>query len=104
MLEVAQKNILNTGMINWQKQKNVYEIIHKIRNYQVTPYYFKKIEDMYDYLLQLDTVTLLMLSRFFPKDVGADNEKWLKDVLYDLSLRLKPSKTRKQIYNDFTEI
>jgi len=107
MLAVAHESILKTGMINWQKQKKIYEIILTIQNFQVTPYYFKKIEDVYSYLQQLYTITQSSIYRTHTHAIqspDAGSERWLNDVLYDLSLRFKPSKSEHPTYKDSTEI
>jgi len=94
-LEDGNKDILKTGMINWHKQKMVSEIIKRILKFQVTPYYFKKIEDMYNYLLNVDTIIKKLISRIIPTamlDPDVVSEKWYSDVLYDLSLKIKPRK------------
>jgi len=90
-------------MINWQKQMKIFEIILSIQNFQVTPYYFKKIEDIYTNLLQLQTVIEIIIGRTLPQAIqstDSGSEKWLTNVLYDLSLLLKPSKTKQLIDND----
>jgi len=94
-LEDGNKDILKTGMINWHKQKMVSEIIKRILKFQVTPYYFKKIEDMYNYLLNVDTIIKKLISRIIPTamhDPDVGGEKWYSEVLYDLSLKIKPRK------------
>jgi hypothetical protein len=53
------------GMINFKKNKNVYGVIQIIQKYQETPYTYKPIDKVYNYLKNpkgLDDATLLTLS------------------------------------------